>query len=203
MIDDKHKFIFIHIPKTGGTSIEKVFNRQMKRHCKHLTMSDYENELKSDIEKYFIFSVIRNPWDRILSYYFWRKWGGGRLSSEGKSFKSWIDLIVKVDKSQMQESNNYCDNESQCRNFMMAIDSQFNSLTIDGELTIDYLIRFENFQDDFNIVCDKIGITRQKLPHKNKKKHKHYTEYYDDETKQIVAKKYAKDIEYFNYEFGE
>ena len=73
-----------------------------------------------------------------------------------------------------------------------------------------HFIRYENLHEDVEYVCKKLGLDYDlnnfgtyKSGHREHSKNKHYTEYYDDETKQIVSEKYAKDIEYFGYKFGE
>ena len=193
MINHKHKFVFIHIPKTGGTSIECLFinNAHIKDVAgKHNMVSDIGSEF---LKKYFTFTFVRNPWDRMVSYYKFRIKRSFNMFNHGESFKEWIRFLCS---DEVQKINAY--------HFNLAIKNQREFLVNESnEISVDFIGRFENFQQDFDTICDKIGIPQQQLPHKNATKHKHYTEYYDDETREIVAEKYAKDIEYFEYEFGE
>ena len=195
MLCHKHKFIFIHNRKTGGTSIEAVFkpdvggphegNRGVEH--KHASAIQMKEKFPKEWLEYFKFTLVRNPYDLLVSRYHWSR-----------------DL-QKIDwyKNHTFKEFVICINKNTVRPEWTKPTSQYNSLCIDQKLDIDFIARFENLQQDFNTICDKIGIPRQQLPHKNKTKHKHYTEYYDDETKEIVAEKYAKDIEYFGYEFGD
>ena len=66
---------------------------------------------------------------------------------------------------------------------------------------MDFVGKFENLQNDFNIVCDKIGIDRKKLPWKFKGRGlKSYFDFYEKETIQLINEKYEIDFEKFGYE---
>jgi hypothetical protein len=191
MISHKHKFVFVHINKTGGTSIETILRKISKNwNGKHHLIEKYRKlaDEKHGFENYFKFTFVRNPWDRLLSNYFFRKITLKDNRVQDLSFKNWI--INSRDGNYSFEN---------CLSRRTQLDWIVDE---NGEVVVDFIGRFENLQQDFNIICDKIKIPQQQLPHANKSKHTHYTEYYDDETRQIVAEKYAKDIEYFGYKFG-
>ena len=186
MINHKHKFIFIHINKCGGTTIDTLFNGEFAGHKKAFY---YKELYPKEFNNYFKFAFVRNPWDRVVSFYHYqvkRKWDFYPFN-ETISFKKFVKEWLRQMRRQTTLSTNSCYDWISDKN---------------DDLLVDFIGRLENFQQDFNTICDKIGIPHQQLPYTNKTNHKHYTEYYDDETKEIVAKKYAKDIEYFGYEFG-
>jgi len=199
MINDKHKFIFVRVTKTASTSITDCLEKSVKLDSykwsvvqleikekwqddeNHIPMWFIEENISDKkFKSYFKFSFVRNPFDKLVSAYGY-------------------------------DINWHCKNKIKNDNldtFARYIKSGFgtrlkNSSQYDFTYGCDFIGRFENLQEDINVVCDKIKIPQQQLPHKNKSKHKSYSEYYDDETKQIVAEKFAKDIEYFGYEFGE
>lgn len=138
------------------------------------------------------FAFVRNPWERLVSAYIDKIQGnsllrGSQLKNYKKKYNTFNKMVQFIKSAKLEELNEH-------------FNSQTNLLPLNK---LDFIGRFENLQEDFDIVCDKIGLPRKKLPHENQSKHKHYTEYYDDETRQIVAEKYAKDIEFFGYEFGD
>ena len=131
-------------------------------------------------QSYFKFGAVRNPWDREVSRYkFFKKLKTTRTKFCQNGFNEYLFKFMKLGRL------------------------NYDALKIDGKIGVDYIIKFENLQEDFNIVCDKIGISRRKFPYSNNTNHKHYAEYYDDETREIVAQKYADDIKFFGYKFGD
>ena len=140
-------------------------------------------------DNYFKFAFVRNPWDMVVSHYEYRK----------RRRKGCRNLVKQY---YLNGFKFFLDNMRLGRTHLKKQQCEF-IMDWRGKSYVDYIGRFENFQEDFNTVCDKIGMDRHQLPHNNVSHHKHYTEYYDDETREIVAEKYARDIEYFGYKFGE
>jgi hypothetical protein len=212
-ISHKHKFIYFSIPKTGSVSIrhkltpfsdiESEPTGPYSHHGDASTLKEHFKEKGWDWNTYFKFAFVRNPWDILVSYYFYQKkkvadWSASNPAAEedANTFKIWkhtIQTYPTFDK--------YVKHGGWLK---LAGRLQYDWISNEyGKKIVDYVGRLENIQKDFDKVCDKIGIPRQKLGVSNKSEHKHYTELYDDETREIVAEKYAKDIEYFGYKFGE
>ena len=70
-------------------------------------------------------------------------------------------------------------------------------------ILVDFIGRYENFSTDWQHICSKIDFNPDELTVTHKTEHSHYSKYYDEETKEIVAKAFQKDIEYFGYKFGD
>lgn len=177
--------IFIHIPKAGGTSIRtflREFNPVWKPGCLHMRVTDYTVHQRKNS---FTFTFSRNPYDRLLSAHAYLVGGFGNpgdikyAKTLPKDFKDFVKQGVDL---------NYL-------HFLPMV-SWINA-------PVDFIGRMENYEADMNTLCDMINVPRWKVPHTNKSKHKHYTEYYDDETRDIVTTLYQKDLNHFKYSFGD
>ena len=202
MISIKNNFLFVHIPKTAGNSIQLVlkeysedkivtssnqdsinrFGLRSKKYqlSKHSKLKDYKYELESELyKKLFKFTIVRNPWDRMISFYFSRN--RGHIKWDRNKF---IKFVKKTPSVNSFLSLGFLNN--------------FGSRAFNN---IDFFLRFENLDQDFNKLCDELGIERTKLPHRNISDHKHYSYYYDKELVELVSKRFSSEIKYFGYNY--
>jgi chondroitin 4-sulfotransferase 11 len=190
MIDRKHKFIFVHIPRTGGSSIEISLGRGLGTlkgnntvigtfQDKHWTCSNYKAENPSEWKSFFKFSFVRNPWDRAISTYEWLKMHKTHPHRTTDSFKKWL-LSIKPNCNSYKTQSEYI-NE-----------------------TIDFVGRYENLHEDWAYVQGKIfplGHKPAPLPHINKTKR--HGDYHDKETIDFVSNYYREEIESYGYKSPE
>jgi chondroitin 4-sulfotransferase 11 len=179
-------YSFIHINKTGGTSILNALGLD-KTHltCKELidkmTLSEW-NQTKS-------IAVIRNPWDRVVSLYHYRvKTNQSDLQVLNISFKEWCHEVYK------KRNHIYYDKPKMFQPQTSWI------VDYDDIVNVDFILKFEDLEQDFENLAKVIGID-VKLKHLNRTKRDHYQLYYDEETKELISNWYKNDISVFGYSF--
>jgi len=180
-------FIFIHINKTGGSSIEKA----LKLPLEHLTALEIIKKIGcKQWQNRFTFTVIRNPWDKVVSHYHYRvQTNQTNLRVRTIEFKEWVRLTYG------NKDSFYYDNPKM---FMPQSDWITDH---EGQVLVDFICHFENLDDDFSYVCKKLGKKAVSLAHIKGSKRGNYRDYYDDETIEIIARWFSRDIEDFGYYF--
>jgi Sulfotransferase family len=200
MISFQKRFLFVHIPKTAGNSIQSVlcdysedelvalrieqdgverFGLRNPKYKikKHSTLAEYREALGNEqFHTLYKFTCVRNPWDRMVSYYFTPT--QSPETWDRKKFRSIISKAVSV-----------------------ADYLRLGPGEKDPFANVDYVMRFENLADDFRIVCAALDISPTILPQYNRSNRDHYSKYYDDELRELVCERFAAEIERFNYAF--
>ena len=205
LLSVSHRFIFIHVNKAAGSSMKRALgqlDRQPSRsslnklksklhlardyrkrfYPVHTYASQLQRELPAEVyNDFFKFAFVRNPWDWLVSTYnYLRNTPTHRHHRRVLAMKSFAEYaefeIAHGDRSQAAFV---------CKN---------------KDVIVDFVGRFETLDDDFAIVCERLGIDVT-LPHTNRTCHRDYREHYDDKLAEIVGQHWQKDIRLFGYEF--
>jgi len=202
MLSIAHNFLFVHVPKTAGNSVQRVllnysedemvlrgahqdglerfevYSPTVKMH-KHSRLADYRAQLPATLfDGLFKFHGVRNPWDRCVSFFFSPHRGPVDWSPE--AFEAFIEKAVIPTHEFLQLGENNGD--------------PFGN--------VDGVIRYEHLVDDFETICARIGIGAQILPRVNVSVREDFRRYYpSDQIISLVATKFAPEIRTFGYTF--
>jgi hypothetical protein len=224
IISHSHRYIFIKSEKTAGTSVEAAlsqhcsdrdmvtplgdywFNRDERGQWVHSAMNaegffqhdpaaDVKRKLPADVWRdYFKFSIARNPWDRVVSDFSWQ----ARNRPELRPQQRWYHKLGAA----------FDEFEETRRLFRSFVDGDWKTndrfYLLDGELCVDFVIRYERLTDDLAEVCQRVGLPPVTLPRLKaglRKEGRSYRDYYDDASRALVAERHHNDIRLFGYAF--
>jgi hypothetical protein len=190
-VSKEHELIFVHVPKCAGTSINAMFGmtflelevgEDIPAHIGVQGHIDYWPELW---EKYPSFTVVRNPFSRLVSTFDYAKNTESVSDYEDLQGKSFQHAVRKIDYYRTQ-----------------AWDKQVEFVYGDNGEAPDRILKFENLPDNLIETCKDFGI--EDIPdvlHKNKSnRDRDWKSYYDKEEERIAREYYREDFEQFDYD---
>ena len=187
ILDANNKFAFFANAKVAQKSIAWGV---VKRRCimKNHGGRNYRKFLHTrDFNNMFKFTIVRNPFDRVVSAFHYLQEHHPETISADENFRDFIKTRFRKDGVEIDRHFHH----------------QHPNILFNGNIFVDYVGRFENLKADWKMIASKIDCS-PRLPHTNKSKHKPFGEYYEDkECFEIVSKIYEKDIKLLGYSYKE
>lgn len=180
-----YEAIFIHIPKVAGTSIERILKLNPKENYGgHSTAIGIKKHYPKEFGEYYKFSFVRNPYDRVSSAYFYLKNSPLNKALQNHNIKDSIDINDYI--------KNYFPNDH-----ILHLWPQYKFITDQDIILVDDVFRYENLEEDWEKVCNKLKINL-KLPYFNPSKKDSFK--YTSNSINTINEFYKKDFELFGYE---
>jgi len=208
LVSESHRFVFVHVQKTAGTSITEILRplclqppagrlartasdlglvRDWRRYHfrKHAPLRRAERILPPELfASFFKFAFVRNPWDRLASWYEFILQDTAHKRHGVVSRLPDFDAFVRRELARPRRAQ-----------WWMLVGR-------DGRLGIDFAGRFERLEDDMSSICRRLGIPCRPLPHVNRTARRApYQQYFSPELAALVRERWAPEIEAFGYSF--
>ena len=211
----RYNFLFVHIAKTGGTSIRATLNRyrrkdpyyiptaicsrlssmtghrigcKLPRHAK--VIAAYEMLPREIFQNLFKFAFVRNPWDLQVSSYHHIRRERPHLMAGHEKFENFLRYKLDPERPYQYHIDTSIELQSEYL------------INLNGKIIVDFIGRFEDIDADFQEACRRIGIKPSKLTHRRKARNRvDYRRYYTDETARLIADRFKPDIDQFDYKF--
>jgi Sulfotransferase family len=206
MVSDEHRCIFVHIPKTGGTSLEDIiwpgprtesqlwmglvseyYNKYQTGALQHLFASQILLELGvKKFLSYYKFAIVRNPYDRIVSQFVYMRYRPDLRQfigmAEDDSFSRYLSMIGERRHVQWEEQVEFIHGDH-------------------GQSLVDFIGKYERYEQDVYRILEHLGLRRTNLPHALTGQHSAYRDYYGPGDLTRVARMFERDLDWFKYRF--
>ena len=194
--------IFTHIEKCAGMSLCKFLN--IHKNNKFNNLEKRHNTIKDDIiiiknffkkineNHIFFFTCLRNPWDRMVSFFHYI-----RELEINENYVFWSKYHEICKKNTFTDFILYANDYP---HYIGACKSYKKRLTYEKKFICDYVINYHNIETDIKFLQNIFSI-HHNLPRINSSKHKNYKFYYNSNTEEIINKMFQDDIKYFNFCF--
>lgn len=190
IISHHHKFVFIHVQRTAGTSLTEIIKANLVDDYEELTQHSNVQSLQTRFferfEDYHIFGFTRNPWERMASWY--------------RLIHAQEPIAIQKDKIRFEE---WLVNDQA----LDVTSAYFHYNTLDyftdkeGHMIADAIYRFENLQKETNQLLERLDFRATQLPKLNTNIQQNHKALYTPNSIEHVALRCKRDIDYFNYEF--